>query len=246
MTSGKARIARGALVALAAGGAAFAAEKARHAHAHTHMTPLWADSIVTHVPHVKGSINLDGDTDDSGWRGPVLRTGSFVGADGVTPVHPVSQARIVWGDDFLYLNLYAADEDILAVSKGPDSLSPNEDFFHVELKDETTERTFDVNPMGIVTDAIRPRRGGAPPDRSWESHVHVSHELDGTVNKPSDNDEEWVLEMAIPFSSLGLTGAPGERLGISMRRCDTPHHGARVCGSWGEVGKPRELVLDAP
>jgi hypothetical protein len=205
---------------------------------------LWPGAKELHVPHVQGSITLDGDTDDSGWRGPTARTGPFVRDDGVTPAHPHSEARIVWGDGFLYLNLYAADEDIRAIGTTPDSLSPEEDSFHLVFTDATLERIIDVNPLGIITDAIHPVGSSALPDLSWDSHLHVSHELDGTPNKPHDNDEEWVLEIAIPFESLGITGKPGERLGFAMHRCDTPHDGKRVCGSWGETAAHAVLVLE--
>ena len=52
--------------------------------------------------------------------------------------------------------------------------------------------------------------------------------------------------MAIPFEALGLSGRPGEVIALSMRRCDTPHGGKRVCGAWGEMPPPQVLVLDAP
>lgn len=219
---------------------------ARHREAPRRAAPIWADARQVHVPHLVGNITLDGDTDDPGWRGKSMRTGEFVGADGLTGVHPHTEARAVWGDGFLYMNLYAADEDIRATGKTPDSLAPGEDAFHVVFTDGDTERVFDFNPLGVVTDGVRPRGSTAPPDLSWDSHAHVSHELDGTPNKPNDNDEEWVLEVAIPLESLGLEGKPGETVGLSMHRCDTPHDGKRVCGSWGEIGPPRVLVLDAP
>jgi len=206
---------------------------------------IWPGATLAHVPHLRGSITLDGDTDDPGWKGPSLRTGTWVGADGVTPVHPHSEARILWGDGFLYMNLYAADEDIKALSKSNDSVSADEDSFHVVFTDATTERSFDFTPLGLVTDAIRPRGSTTPPDRSWDSHVHVSHEMDGTANDPKDNDEEWVLEIAIPFESLGLLGAAGERIGLAMHRCDVLRKGPRVCGAWGEVVR-EVLVLDPP
>jgi hypothetical protein len=207
---------------------------------------LFPDGEEVHVPHVQGSITLDGDADDSGWRGRVARSGAFVGVDGVTPVHPYSEARIVWGDGFLYLNLYAADEDIRAVAKEPDSLALDEDAFHLVFTDRAAERIIDVNPFGIVTDAMREAGSSASPDRSWNSRAHVSHELDGTPNQPGDNDEEWVLEMALPLESLGLAGKPGERIGLAMDRCDTPHGGQRVCGAWGETRRRKVLVLDPP
>jgi hypothetical protein len=228
--------------ALVCGTVAYVGARRRAA---THVLPIWPNAVEVSVPHLQGSITLDGDTDDPGWKGPSLRTGPFVGADG-TPVHPHTEARAVWGDGFLYMNLYAADEDIRALGSGPDSLDPREDFFHVVFTDRTTTRTFDFNPLGLVTDSIAARGNDAPPDRSWNGHVNVSHELDGTPNKPADHDEEWVLEVALPFESLGLEGKPGEKIGLSMSRCDTPRNGKKVCGSWGEAGAPKVLVLAPP
>jgi hypothetical protein len=216
--------------------------------AHRRVAPqpsrIWPDQVLVHVPHLVGSITLDGDTDDPGWRGPLVRTGTFVASDGLTPVHPQSEARMLWGDGFLYLNLYAADEDIEVRGK-PDALTDDEDAFHLVFTDEATERFIDINALGVVSDGIA-RRGG-PVDRSWDSHLHVSHELDGLPNDPTKKDEEWALEVAIPFESLGLEGKPGETIGVSMRRCDILHDGGkRICGAWGEVGPHKVLVLDAP
>lgn len=216
----------------------------RHRHAAEARSPLWPGAVELHVPHLQGTITLDGDTDDSGWRGPTGHTGAFVAADGIKAVHPHSEARFVWGDEFLYMNLYASDEDIRVASTASDSLSPDEDAFHLVFTDEAIERIIDVNPLGVVTDATRPTESSGTPDRSWSGHLHVSHEVDGTPNHPQDNDEEWVLEMAIPLQSLGLHGRHGERIGFSAERCDTPRDGKRVCGSWGVVGRRAVLVLD--
>jgi hypothetical protein len=60
-------------------------------------------------------------------------------------------------------------------------------------------------------------------------------------------DEEWVIEMAIPFESLGLKGESGERIGFSVTRCDTPKEMPRICAGWGEVSADAALgtiVLD--
>src|ERR1700722_16832467 len=68
---------------------------------------------VLHVPHAPGAILLDGDTDDLGWTGstPPARTRDFELANGA-PARPFSEVRTVWGDGYLYLCLYAADENI--------------------------------------------------------------------------------------------------------------------------------------
>ena len=50
------------------------------------------------------------------------------------------------------------------------------------------EVVIEVSPKGVITDGIR--RPGESFDYSWSSGAHVSVELDGTVNKPDDMDEE--------------------------------------------------------
>jgi hypothetical protein len=198
---------------------------------------------VLRVPHLPGSITLDGDTDDPGWTqtpGPA-RTGPFVLASGVE-ARPYSDARLLWGDGHLYLALYAADEDVRTRTEQPDGPLWLDDSFRLVFSRDDVEYSIEVSPKAVVTDAVR-RSGGAF-DYSWSSGVHVSPELDGTMNKSDDMDEEWVIEMAIPFESLGLKGERGESIGLSIRRCDTPKGSARVCGSWGEGDARGRIVLD--
>lgn len=217
---------------------------ARHAVASRARSEAIARSPVRgtelHVPHVKGSIVLDGDTDDPGWAGNVARTGAFVGADGAD-ARPYSDTRITWGDGHLYVMLYAADEEIRA-TQAPESAVWLDDSFHLSFTTSFGERVFDVSARGAVTDGAR--RGLEPVDWSWQSGAHVSFEMDGTLNDPRDDDEEWVIEMAIPFEALGLTGERGERIGFAAHRCDTPKRSPRVCGSFGETGEGVVLVLE--
>jgi hypothetical protein len=199
---------------------------------------------VLHIPHLPGSITLDGDTDDPGWTQPPgpARTGAFVLASGVV-ARPYSDTRLVWGDDHLYLSLYAADEDIETRTDQPDGPLWLDDYFRLSFVRGDVEYAIDVSPRGVVTDAVR-RSGGAF-DYSWSSGVHLSPELDGTINDPRNMDEEWVIEMALPFESLGLKGESGETIGLSVVRCDTPKGSPRVCAGWGEpsADTPRGTIV---
>jgi hypothetical protein len=241
-------------VALAIGGffgARFvASSKAAHAPASaaTTASPVTAAAasaapLELHVPHVKGSITLDGDLDDTGWTGPIARTGAFLGADG-TPARPYSDARITWGDGHLYLALYAADEDVRDAKRAPDGPTWLDDSFHIVFVRGDETSVIDISATGVVTDA-RKSRGGSL-DFSWQSGLHVSTELDGTINDSHDDDEEWSLEIALPLESLGLKGKRGESIGLALRRCDTPKGATRTCGSWGEAPSPGVLAPQAP
>ena len=97
----------------------------------------------------------------------------------------------------------------------------------------------------MITDSIR-RDGGAW-DPTWSSGAHASREIDGTINDAKNQDEEWAIELAVPFESLGMRGEPGENVGMSLSRCDTPKGVARTCAGWGNAPGDRvrgRIVLE--
>src|SRR5579884_2159684 len=109
---------------------------------------------VLHVPHLPGSITLDGDCDDPGWTaspGPA-RTGPFVLENGAE-ARPYSNARMLWGDGYLYFSLYAADEDIHTRTDQPDGPVWLDDSFRLEFTNGGTQYAIEISPRGTVTDA---------------------------------------------------------------------------------------------
>ena len=157
------------------------------------------------VPIVDGALELDGELGDALWQGDVARTGAFLDASGA-PARPYSDARVVSARGQLIVALYAADEDI-------QTTEPLRDVFHVTIGGAT----FEVSATGELR--------GAP------AGTRIGHDLDGTVDDRSDDDEEWVIELAIPLASLGLQGRAGERVAFAVERCDTTRDGTHSCGS---------------
>ncbi len=116
-------------------------------------------------------------------------------SDHGTEARPYSQIRVLHDAQHLYLGLYAADQDIHG----------NEQF-HVRVGD----RELAIDPRGHI----------APPLPGATAAV----DLDGTIDDPSDEDEEWVIELALPLPAPPFT--------ISSSRCDTPKDGIERCGNW--------------
>jgi hypothetical protein len=145
---------------------------------------------------------------------------------------PYSEARLVWSGDYLYLALYASDEDIESHNDQPDGPNGLDDAFRIVFSQADVEYAIEVSPRAVITDGVR--RGDGAWDYTWSSGAHASNELEGTNNDPRNMDEEWAIELAIPFESLGMKGEPGETIGMSLHRCDTPKDAPRVCAGWGE------------
>ena len=231
-------VALGVLLGGGAGVAAVRFSRARHV-AHDVEQPV-ESGLVIEVPRVAGEITIDGELEDPGWSGPMGRTGAFTTADG-RPAHPYSDARFVHRNGQLFVVLYAADEDIRATSARHDEPLYGADAFQLTLRTTSGELSLDVSSAGVVTDARRSASGAL--DFDWESHARVAVDRDGTPNDPSDQDEEWVVEMAIPLEAIGLTGRAGERIGLEVHRCDDVPGVGRVCAAWGPQGHGGMLVL---
>jgi cellulose/xylan binding protein with CBM9 domain len=201
--------------------------------------------IVLLVPRATRPIVLDGHLTDPAWLEEAVRTRPFVESGGSSLGHQYSEARFLWREGQLYVGLYASDEDIRASHDAQDSAVWRDDSFRLAFDDGAREYLFDVSALGVVADGVRTKASSrAGFDYAWNSRVRVEHELEGTPNDPSNNDEEWVIEMAIPLASLGQKGARGERLGMWVSRCDTAKGQRRTCADWGRTHGRGVLVLD--
>lgn len=96
-----------------------------------------------------------------------------------------------------------------------EDIRSDSDSFHLEF----AGRAFDVSPLS--------------------SSVESAHDIDGTIDDAHDDDEEWVMEVAIPLATLGVGDTAGTRIPFFVKRCDTPRGSKRVCGESGGV-----LVLE--
>ncbi len=128
-------------------------------------------------------------------------TGQLVGDDG-GPARPFSQARLMVDDSRLLIGLYAADVDVRST-----------DHFEVTV----AGRTLQFDPLGHIT----------PPVEGGVALV----DLDGIIDDPKSDDEEWVVEAGIPLASLDLSTGASD-VPIAVARCDTPRDGKQRCGAW--------------
>lgn len=197
-----------------------------------------AEPVTLHVPRAAEPIHIDAEFDGKKvWEADSGHTGDLTDEHGNGMV-PFTEAKARWGNGNLYLMLYAGDLDI-----------ESRDAFHLEIGGGDRIHILDVSVLGGLTEAVCDADAAFPAapascDRSWHSRATVAVDRDGTIDHLGDNDEEWVVEMAIPLAALGLDrAAPGTRLPFAIRRCDIGA-GAHACGSWGG-GPPRgELILD--
>jgi hypothetical protein len=197
-----------------------------------------------HVPRAAAPIAIDAEIEGKKvWEGEAGSTLNFKDDAGKGMV-PYTEAKVRWGDGKLYFLLYAGDLDLEGTVTEPDGPVSKDDSFRVEIDSAEAARVIEVGVLGTVADSICPA-AGKPCDTAWQSHAVVAVDRDGTLNKVGDNDEEWVVEMAIPFDALALPNArAGTRIPIAFHRCDLRRDGPHECGGWGTGAQRGELILD--
>jgi hypothetical protein len=205
-----------------------------------------AGAATLHVPRAPGPIAINAETEGKPvWNGEVGNTGNLKDGAGQGMV-PYTQAKVRWDDGNLYFMLYAGDLDLEGLITRPDVPLDGDDSFRLEFESGAQVRVVAVSVRGAVYDAIcdRTKEAGAC-DTVWRSGAKVAVDTDGTLNHIGDNDEEWVVEMALPFAALGIARpAPGLRIPVSIRRCEVGHDGVHACGGWATGTRRGELILD--
>jgi hypothetical protein len=151
----------------------------------------------------------------------------------VTHEEPLSktEGRILWDDRCLYVGFKAHDKDIFSYFTERDSRTCDEDVLEVFLKPDAAKDpyyNFEINAINTVYDALNLKRGAGGSDHHrwsrWDcAGLKSAVFIQGTLNDPSDVDEFWQLEVAIPFAGLPtLTGPPrvGDRWLFHLARYD--------------------------
>ena len=168
---------------------------------------------------------IDGQLDEAAWQyaAPVRE---FSMAPGHR--HPTNATRglLTWDDRYLYVAFDATDPAIEATRTERDSRTYKDDVLEIFFKTDPREWDYynvEVNALGAFRDGYH-----TPEKRfnaAWNCPgLEVGVHVEGTLNNPTDRDEGWQLEVAIPFACLptlqGRTPEPGEVWLFHLARID--------------------------
>ncbi len=197
-------------------------------------TDLAPAATLTSIPFIARELSLDAHDDDPAWHDSGW-TGPFLDGDGSEPARPYSNARFLWSDTALYMSLYAADQDISSTAGRAPA-----DAFEVEIVAGAETRWLRFTPKGLVS-----AEKSAPAGRLPLQHgIRTSIDVDGSIDDPQgEDDEEWVVFVAVPWRDLGVTPQAIRDLQIHVKRCDTPKESPQRCGNWGRIGREGRLEL---
>lgn len=157
-------------------------------------------------------IAVDGRMDEADWmRAPW--TEDFVDIEGEIRDKPRHRTRVkmLWDDTNFYFFAELEEPHVWASLLQRDTVIFYDNDFEIFVCPTGTNHTYyeyEVNAFNTVWDLFLPKpyRDGGPADNGWDikglaSAVHVR----GTVNDPSDVDDGWNVEVAIPWSAFNRT-----------------------------------------
>lgn len=199
--------------------------------------PPWSDPFslekagAYQVVRADKPIVLDGKLDDAAWtnaqrmeRFVVPPKMDWVEFEKTNPrrARSLTRAWMIWDDRYLYFAAEMEDRDLYAVS-GPEHDSPfaSDDLFEVFIKPSDEEPSYwelHVAPSGGTRDYFYARRsaGAAPRWAGYDSGMQAAVSVSGTLNDWTDRDNEWIVEMRVPWSAFERWGGK-PKVGDSWR-----------------------------
>lgn len=167
----------------------------------------------TYVIHKTSEpLIIDGKPDESAWQ-QINWTDTFSDIQGDEQPIPrfETKAKMLWDDHYLYIAAQLEEPNIWATIDERDAVIFQENNFEVFIDpDGDTHHYYELelNALGTFWDLMltKPYRNGGKPINAWDiKGLKIGTHTNGTLNDPSDTDQGWTLEIAIPFAVLDET-----------------------------------------
>jgi hypothetical protein len=162
-----------------------------------------------HCPRSPSPPNLSGAIDDRVWN-LAPWTHDFVDIEGDAKPKPGfrTRAKMLWDDEFLYIAAEMEEPHVWAMLTERDSIIFQDNDFEVFIDPDGDAKSYfelEINALNTVWDLWLeiPYRDGGQADSAWSiKGLRTSVNVKGTINNPSDIDDGWSVEIAIPWKSL--------------------------------------------
>ena len=149
------------------------------------------------------SIKIDGFLDELAWQSaPVIKDFTYPWFK--RGKRELTEARLIWDANFLYVAFVSHDEFVSAYNSERDSAVSQDDCVEVFIAPDTTNIynyfNYEFNALCTILDrAPYDNRSG-----KWNSkNLKAAVKINGTINVHSDVDTLWTTEIAIPFEDFG-------------------------------------------
>ncbi len=159
------------------------------------------------VLRAPGPIAVDGRLDEAGWTAAPW-TADFVDIEGGDRPRFRTRAKLLWDDEALYVAAWLEEPDVWATHTERDAAIYQDNAFEVFIDPDGDTHNYyelEVNALETIWDLmlLKPFRDGGPSVSAWDIRgLKVRVRVHGTLNDPTDTDEGWTVELALPWAVL--------------------------------------------
>lgn len=153
-------------------------------------------------------LEIDGGLDEAVWE-QAEWTDDFVDIEGRDPAPRLrTRAKMLWDDGALYVAAQLEEPDVWATFTERDAVIYRDNAFEVFIDPSGDTHNYyelEVNALEAFWDLllVKPFRDGGPSLSAWDIRgIEVGVNVQGTLNDPSDTDEGWTVELALPWDVL--------------------------------------------
>jgi hypothetical protein len=156
-------------------------------------------------------VVIDGKPDEAAWADAAW-TDDFVDIEGVIRPRPRqrTRARMLWDDCYFYVAAELDESHVWGTLTKHDSVIFQDNDFEVFIDPDGDNHEYyelEINALNTEWDLFlkAPYRDGGTALDAWEiPGLKTATHVNGTLNDPTDRDRSWTVEMAIPWSVLGV------------------------------------------
>lgn len=154
---------------------------------------------------------IDGSIQEPAWEGATW-TESFTDIEGSKKPAPVHNTRVkmMWDDTHLFIAAQLEEPHVWATLRNHDEVVFYDNDFEVFIDpDNDTHQYFEieVNAFNTIFDLFMPKpyRNNSGALIPWNAPgLKTAVKINGTINDPSDVDQGWQVEMAIPWGAISM------------------------------------------
>ncbi len=155
------------------------------------------------------TLLIDGKMDESAWQ-KAPWSSSFVDIEGDLKPRPTWDTRIkmLWDNNWFYVAAQLEEPHVWARLTQRDTVIFYDNDFEVFIDpDGDTHHYYELELNAFSTEwdlfLDKPYRDGGPALHAWDiAELRTAVHVNGTINNPSDMDEGWTVEIAIPWFIL--------------------------------------------
>lgn len=184
-----------------------------------------------------GKITIDGKLNEPGWKAAPFTEPFVIYTNAATPKFP-TKCKLLWDDKNLYIAFVMTDRDVWAKTKVyKDDIKTclcSEEVAEIFIDPDGDGKQYlelEINPYGAIMDLKLVNENLSKPenmDLGWSyKGIQVGIGVTGTLNDSTDVDQNWILEVALPFSnfaapapSMSIPPKPGDMWRINLYRYD--------------------------